>query len=122
MLANHFCPYCAVDTLWGYTAHSGDTDGSIAFICDAMLQLDRLVPEMDTETLSEEDAFAMKSLLFTIFDTFWQSSHNQRIVLADIFGDKYIEALNKLNEAPHGEITRTCWFMKLEWVLCMCTF
>ena len=42
---------------------------------------------------SAEKVLTVETLLFAVFDIFWQSEAKLKTAIADLFGDKYIQCL-----------------------------
>ena len=69
---------------------------------DILLQhLAKLVFEKSPDDLSAAEALTMETLVFTVFDIYWQSEAKMKREICKLFGDKYIKCLIDLNENLH---------------------
>lgn len=88
--------------LWDYTSpRPEDPDGTI-FLSDAVLQqLSELIFNKSPTDLSKEDVLTMETLVFTVFDFYWQSKLEMKNAIAELVGNKYITCLIHLNDILH---------------------
>lgn len=64
--------------------------------------LAELVFKKSPNDLSAEQVMTMETLLFTVFDMYWQSEVKMRNAISELVGDKYIRCLIDLDQILHN--------------------
>lgn len=64
--------------------------------------LAELVFKKSPNDLSAEQVMTMETLLFTVFDMYWQSEVKMRNAISELVGDKYIGCLIDLDQILHN--------------------
>jgi len=107
---HRFC-FSPLDSKWAYSSpQAKDPDGTVVFTDVLLNHLAQLVFEKSPDDLSAEEALTMETLVFTVFDIYWQSEAEMKREISKLFGDKYIKCLIDLNQNLHysfGEKLRT---------------
>ena len=88
-----------LDTIWGCDLlQAKDPDGAIALADVLLHQLAELILNKPLSDLSAETFMTVETLLWTVFDIYWQSEVKVKDAVAELIGDKYIQCLNCLHE------------------------
>ena len=93
---------CPLDSKWSCVSpQTRDPDRTILFTDILLHYLAQLVFEKSPDDLSAEEALTMETLVFTVFDIYWQSEAKMKREISKLFGDKYIKCLIDLNKILH---------------------